>query len=197
MERFYALACVGTLVYGGNVNIERALAAVGWMSEAELSYLAEVAAKSPLIVEIGSWKGRSTLALACNCPGIVYAVDTWKGTEQQGDELAQHEDGWLFGQFTRNMAGLDNIQPLVMTSLLAAEWLRNRRFDLVFIDGYHTYEGVRDDILAWTPLLNHGGILCGHDYIPPYWDGLLRAVHEFVPKFRVVPGTTIWTTEGA
>lgn len=179
------------------MNIERALAVNGWMSEAELTYLAEAASSSQTIVEIGSWKGRSTLALACNTPGTVYAVDTWKGTEQQGDELSQHEPGWLLEEFKRNTAGISNIVICEGTSVDMARLHMGLTVDMIFIDGYHTYEGVRDDILSWSPMLRPGGILCGHDYVPPYWDGLLKAVHEFIPKFRVVEGTTIWTTEAA
>jgi predicted O-methyltransferase YrrM len=177
------------------MNIERAQATPGWMSDAELTYLAECAGKSTAIVEIGSWKGRSTLALACNTSGTVYAVDTWKGTEQQGDELAQHEPGWLLTEFKRNTAGLDNIVICEGPSVEMAKLHMGLTLDMIFIDGYHTYEGVRDDILSWTPMLRPGGILCGHDYVPPYWDGLLKAVHELAPRFRVVPNTTIWTTE--
>jgi hypothetical protein len=177
------------------LDIERAINTCGWMSEVELAYLAECASKSRCIVEIGSWKGRSTLALACNTPGIVYAVDTWKGTEQQGDELAQHPEGWLLEEFKRNTAGLDNIVICEGPSVEMAARYAGLEVDMLFIDGYHTYEGVRSDILAWRPMLRPGGILCGHDYIPPYWEGLLRAVRELVPKFRVID--TIWTTEGA
>jgi SAM-dependent methyltransferase len=180
------------------MNIERALEVTGWMSEPELTYLAEAASKSQTIVEIGSWKGRSTLALACNAPGMVYAVDTWKGTEQQGDELAQHEPGWLLEEFKRNTSGIANIVICQGPSVEVSKWpsMAGLSVDMIFIDGYHTYEGVRDDILSWSSMLRPGGILCGHDYVPPYWDGLLKAVHELVPRFRVVPNTTIWTTEG-
>jgi MMP 1-O-methyltransferase len=179
------------------MNIERAIATIGWMSEVELAYLADTASKSNVIVEVGSWKGRSTLALACNTSGTVYAVDTWKGTEQQGDELAQHEEGWLLEEFKRNTTGLDNIVICEGPSMEMAKRYEGLLIDMLFIDGYHTYEGVRDDILSWSPMVRPGGVICGHDYIPPYWDGLLKAVHELVPKFRVVPNTTIWTTEGA
>lgn len=167
------------------------------MSEEELNYLAETASKSHCIVEIGSWKGRSTLALACNTPGTVYAVDTWKGTEQQGDELEQHEPGWLLEEFMRNTAEVNNIVICEGPSVVMAKRYAGITIDMIFIDGYHTYEGVRDDIVSWTPMLRPGGILCGHDYVPPYWEGLLQAVQELVPKFRVVPETSIWTTEGA
>ena len=117
------------------MNIERAQATPGWMSDAELTYLAECAGKSTAIVEIGSWKGRSTLALACNTPGTVYAVDTWKGTEQQGDELAQHEPGWLLTEFKRNTAGLDNIVICEGPSVEMAKLHMGLTLDMIFIDG--------------------------------------------------------------
>lgn len=50
-------------------------------------------------------------------------------------------------------------------------------FDLVFIDGPHTYANVRQDILAWQPKVRPGGIVSGHDFMcghPP----LLWAVSE-------------------
>ena len=71
-----------------------------------------------------------------------------------------------------------------------------RKPNMIFIDANHTYDSVKADIQAWMPLLMDGGIICGHDYDPPNWMGIKRAVDECVPKFRIVPGTTIWSTEG-
>jgi predicted O-methyltransferase YrrM len=178
------------------MNIERALATCGWMSEGELAYLAQTASKSTSIAEIGSWKGRSTLAIACNTPGIVYAVDTWEGTEQQGDELKQHEEGWLIEEFKQNIAGIDNINIYQGTSIEVAQRLKELgiAFDMIFIDAYHTYEAAKNDILAWRPLLCEGGILCGHDYTTN-WPGIIQAVKELVPQYRLVE--SIWTTEAA
>ena len=50
------------------VDISHAINIPGWMSVEELTYLAEAASKSNIIVEVGSWKGRSTIALAANTP---------------------------------------------------------------------------------------------------------------------------------
>lgn len=50
-------------------------------------------------------------------------------------------------------------------------------FDLVFVDGPHTYANVRNDIRRWLPRVRRGGILAGHDFTaahPP----LLWAVLE-------------------
>jgi predicted O-methyltransferase YrrM len=170
------------------MNLERALAVNGWMSQVELAYLAEAASKSRMIVEVGSWLGRSTCALAANTNGTVWAVDTWAGTEQQGHDLPDHES--LFKQFKENVSGL-NVIPVVSESVDAA-----KRFscglDMIFIDANHDYEKVKEDIGIWSPLLKTGGIFCGHDY-GGAWVGVTKAVNELIPEFRVVD--SIWTTE--
>tara|TARA_R100000808_G_scaffold24873_1_gene58990 strand:- start:31838 stop:32350 length:513 start_codon:yes stop_codon:yes gene_type:complete len=37
-------------------------------------------------------------------------------------------------------------------------------FDLIYIDGMHDYEAVREDIKLSLPLIKDGGYLSGHDY---------------------------------
>jgi len=52
-------------------------------------------------------------------------------------------------------------------SLVAAgEWKyqKEQAIRLLFIDGDHSYEGCKNDILAWVPYLVPGGILAVHDY---------------------------------
>ena len=180
------------------MNIERALSVQGWMTEDELSYLASVASKSSIVAEVGSWMGRSTCALAANIgSGSVYAVDTWKGSQEHSPMLADKPEGWLFSEFSRNTAGLP-ILPIPLPSLDAAFFLLAKttiRFDAIFIDANHSYEAVKADILAWMPLLKENGILCGHDFDRTYWPGIVRAVEECVPSFRVIPNTTIWSTD--
>jgi len=186
------------------VNLKRALETEGWLTEVEAQYLASIAYRYYLapftanIVEVGSWKGRSTCALASNVSVRVWAVDTWKGSAEHQPELSKHHPLWLYGEFLKNVEGLPVI-PLMLPSLVAAKWLERAGIqpDIVFIDANHDYESVKADILAWQPLLAPAGILCGHDYDPPHWMGVKQAVDECVPKFRIVPGTTIWSTEGA
>jgi predicted O-methyltransferase YrrM len=52
----------------------------GWMSETELLWLFNTAKEMNSVVEIGSWKGRSTHALLSGCKGTVYAVDHFLGS---------------------------------------------------------------------------------------------------------------------
>jgi hypothetical protein len=199
------MACLGILAKGGSmIDISKALTVQGWMTESELTYLAEMASKwndAPFdanIVEVGSWMGRSTCALASNTNGRVWAVDTWQGSPEHAEELAQHEANWLYSQFLHNVTGLP-VMPVMLPSVWAAEWLKRCQVypNLVFLDANHTYESVKADIEAWLPLIDRGGILCGHDYDPPNWMGVHDAVNECVPGFKVVPGTTIWYAEVA
>ncbi len=180
---------------GGNptMNIERALSIDGWMSPLELAYLASVASHSSFIAEIGSWMGRSTCAIAANTTGEVFSVDTWAGSYEQGDALNGKDDLWLLRQFQTNTKGL-HITPVRKTSLDAARFFFNfgYTFDMIFIDAMHEYDSVYADIKAWMPLLKPGGVLCGHDF-HPNWPGVIQAVNELIPSFRVVD--TIWTTD--
>jgi len=63
--------------------------------------------------------------------------------------------------------------------------LNGRRLDFLFIDGDHTYEGVKNDFLNYWPLVREGGLAALHDILPhPYnpevhvdtfWKELLRS----------------------
>lgn len=181
------------------MTITRALETPGFMAELELSYLAELASRSNLIVEIGTWRGRSARALADNTPGKLFCVDTWADNAygavfpEDASDLCQHKD-WLWNEFNKNLGDvmICKVTPYRMQSVEAAALLGSTQFDMIFIDAGHNYEDVVADINAWRPLLREGGVLCGHDYAD-YHPGVVRAVDELVPRFRVVG--TIWTTD--
>jgi len=61
-------------------------------------------------------------------------------------------------------------------------------FDLIFIDGDHSYEGVKEDLNNWWSKCNT--LFCGHDYMlsKTVWNGVecgvKRAVDEFVQEHK-------------
>ncbi len=169
-----------------DVDISAALLIDGWMSTAELLWLAEQAQQHRRIVEVGSWLGRSAVALADNCPGWVYCVDLWDGNLAPGISGGGWATETCYAAFKANVAGRQVI-PLRMTSLEAARQLRHKHFDVIFIDADHSYEAVKADIEAWRPLLVPGGLLCGHDFSEQF-DGVRRAVRELLPGYRLGPG---------
>lgn len=160
----------------------------GWLTveEGELLYrLARACTGKGAIVEIGSFKGKSTIWLAkgalAGAGAKVVAIDPHTGS-------AEHRRGeqpvWTYDEFLANLrrAGVEEaVMPVVATSAEAAE-----RFDqpveLLFIDGDHRYEIVRQDFDLWFPRLLEGGYLLMHDTIR--WEGPRRVARESIYRSR-------------
>lgn len=129
-----------------------------------------VSNKNIIAVEIGSFLGNGSTNVFFDeikkKGGCLYCVDTWKGNKNVAwhAKLAAEYD--LFSTFTYNVdlyGGSEIVKPLVMDSLSAAKIFKNNSCDLIFIDGDHSYEGIKSDIESWLPKLRKGGLLCGHD----------------------------------
>ena len=163
----------------------------GWMTPLELEFLAMQSTKMKTIVEVGSWKGRSTKALL-DSGKKVYAVDTFEGSQDTQDltcQMAKQEN--VFEEFKKNVGSYPNLKIIKKTSLGAAKMFSDKSVDMVFIDANHTYEEVEKDILAWKPKAKR--FICGHDYSDG-WPGVKKAVKEvFGDKFKVT--ASIWWVE--
>ena len=160
----------------------------GWQDHS--AHFHRLAAGAKLIVEIGTWKGRSALALCDAAPGAeVVCVDTWLGAGEMwedhtdatryGSLALKHGFPCLYYQFLSNVVrhGRESqITPMPMPSTIAlrllAKW--NIRPDLVFIDGSHDYEDVATDIRLAKAL--NPGVICGDDW--GLWEGVTRAATE-------------------
>ena len=180
------------------MNLDAARACDGWMADDELVWLAERAAWADSIIEVGCWKGRSTLALAENTPGHVWAVDTWQGTPGDAHlEEVQRLGGpdGLYRVFCENLRHCferGTVSMFRMDSVEAAKQFTPAAVDLVFIDAGHVYADVKRDLEAYRPLVKPGGILCGHDYACPSHAGVQQAVDEMFPTVVNRAGLSIW-----
>ena len=143
-----------------------------------------------IIVEVGSWKGRSTIYLAVEIFNSgkdikLFAVDTWLGQLDLGiHQDEEHvKNGTIYKLFVDNMKVVNDqkeiVFPIRAESVKAAADFEDCSLDIVYIDAYHNYEDVKKDIEAWLPKVKLGGILAGHDY---GWEGVNRAVNEMLPN---------------
>ena len=57
--------------------------------------------------------------------------------------------------------------------------------DLVYIDGDHSYNGVKNDLNISYKKVKTGGYICGHDYSPDIFDGVVKAVDEFCKQKKL------------
>ena len=167
----------------------------GWMTHGELDWLYRTAQKAGSILELGSWKGRSSHALLSGCKGKVTCVDTWQGSEDVHDYTNKHfwegkED--IYSQFLKNVGHFPNLEAMRMKGEDAAAKFRaeGRKFDMVFIDAEHTYESVKRDIACWRDLATV--VISGHDYRPDTWMGVCQAVDEAFGK--TYKAESIWYT---
>jgi predicted O-methyltransferase YrrM len=140
----------------------------GWLSPGEGELLYKLAGKCTgdgVIVEIGSWLGKSTVWIgAASKTGQkrpVFAIDP---------HITTVEHKWTgvtdsFAQFEENIrnAGLEDIvKPIVKTSEEAAQSF-NEPIEFLFIDGSHKYELAKLDCELWLPKVVPGGMVAMHD----------------------------------
>jgi hypothetical protein len=184
------------------IDITRALATpdLRWPNEHELQWLAEQATTHHRIVEVGSFLGRSTIAMASHTPGLVYAIDDWYGPRDL-DGISDEERLTLFDEFLRNTEGL----PVRVircdhadSAKFPVEWLRGSdsdKPDMIFIDGSHLYDDVCRDIELWKARLRPDGLLCGHDREIV---DVRMALDDKLPDWKPAPGhSSLWYwTEG-
>lgn len=173
-------------------NLRDALKIQGWMTPTELSWLRAAALSMPAgakVFEIGSWKGRSAVALAVD-HAYLTCVDTFRGGAQGVTRgLAARQD--IFGIFTANMLRL-RLRPNVwkMSSLEAVARLPDESVDLVFDDSDHN-DKFESHFWAWYRKVKPGGLYCGHDF-QALFPEIPRVLIASRLKFSVIPGTTIW-----
>jgi predicted O-methyltransferase YrrM len=145
------------------------------------------------IVELGSWKGTSTVWLASaikdksNPQGRVYAVDTWEGSnneEAHRELLKNYDKDQLYNEFLNNMekAGFSEvIVPLRGDTVkISREWRIDLPIGILHIDASHEYEDVRRDFELWSPYVAKGGFIVFDDV--PIWAGPSRLITE-LPKW--------------
>lgn len=164
----------------------------------ELRRLAELAHDAEFIVEVGSYMGRSSKALALATKGIVYCVDTWRGSEEdtEGEKTRETSPEVLYSSFIRNTwneISTAKIIPLRCDSVEGAKIFKELgyTFDLLFLDAGHNYEWVTRDIQAWKPLIHEGGVIVGHDLPHPH---MVDALNDYLPNWKPSVGM-LWEWE--
>ena len=163
----------------------------GWLSrgEAELLFETALGRHGATIVEIGSYLGRSTSALALAAiqnGGRVAAIDPHTGDRSEV-EFEGRNDVTTEAGFRANMTrlGLDGtVIPMVSMSTDAArDWTHGATVDVLFVDGWHSTEAVKADIDAWLPHLAEDAIVLFDDWAyPDVAAGIASRTHLLPPR---------------
>jgi predicted O-methyltransferase YrrM len=144
----------------------------GWMTDAQARRLWDGARRVPhggQIVEIGSFRGRSTIVLACAAARdvAVVAIDPHGGGDRGPNEItpdAQRGDA-DHDTFHANLrtAGVDERVRHVRRPSGEALGDVPGAIDLLYIDGAHRYRFARPDIDQWGARVSPGGTMLIHD----------------------------------
>ena len=163
----------------------------GFMVPGQEEYLFKKVKSLPtdaVIVEIGSYKGRSTVAMAYACLGTnrkIYCIDTWDGNESDFSERNFFE---IWQQNVHNNNLQQYVEPLrgyshdILHRL--SELTNGKKIDFIFIDGSHKYVDVLKDFELSYPLVKEGGWIAFHDVIST-WPGPDKVWHE-IAKWQLV-----------
>jgi hypothetical protein len=150
--------------------------------------LAAAAPSGGVTVEIGSFKGKSTIGVASVASafnlGQVVSIDPHNAPSETDPDL--NGTGTSFRDFEAALtqAGLrDQVETHRAPSREAAiGW--NRPIRLLWIDGDHTYAGAKLDFDLFAPFLVDGGIVAFHD-----------TLHEFEGPIRVFVEDVLRSTQ--
>jgi predicted O-methyltransferase YrrM len=132
------------------------------------------------IFEFGTYRGRTTYHLAR------IAKDVRVTTLNLSPE-ADPVYGPYIGKFFKGRPEAEQITQVFQDSRAFDAAPYRGEFDLVFVDGDHSYELVKNDTLKAFELVRKGGVILWHDYSPKS-DGLVKFFQEFTqerPLFRI------------
>lgn len=157
-----------------------------------------------LFVEIGAWKGVSTVAFANACyPHNLHVIDHWQGQTDEGEDhhtVEYAKENNVFEIFNNRVNEKTNGNVTVhlgdAIEILESEWKQSIQF--VCIDAGHSYEVTRDIIKLVKRFTNHTSIICGHDFLTAHRGrtdlngGVERAVRECFPYNLFSTFSNVW-----
>jgi predicted O-methyltransferase YrrM len=144
----------------------------GWLSEAQAQRLWNAAGHVPsggLVVEIGSFRGRSAIVMASVLAdgAALVAIDPHAGGDRGPQEIEpEAERGEADNEaFRSNLrsAGVEARVEHVRQMSSDAHDAVDRAIDVLYVDGAHRYGPARDDIVRWGARVRDGGTMLVHD----------------------------------
>jgi hypothetical protein len=157
----------------------------GWLTDDEARELQSLA-KGKLVLEIGAYLGRSTIAMALSARHVV-SIDHHRGSPEHQPGQAYHDpklrDGYRISTlkpFCDNLIRYgvaDKVSVIIANTRNLQADLLAPIFDLAFVDGEHDFDNAFFDGSLAMHLVHEGGEVVFHDYTG--WPGVKQAIKKF------------------
>jgi len=178
IRRFYSSTRDGLLKMS-NPKLAQAFRVKSHLTARERVVLNRLASGKETILEIGSYIGASACCFGAAVKifgfGRVFCIDTWHNdamTEGYRDTYTEFlKNTESFAQFIIPIRGFS-------TTVINQITVKTNHVDLLFIDGDHSYEGVKADWDAYKKFLRAGSIAVFHDW--GWAEGVKRVILEEV-----------------
>jgi len=154
----------------------------GWFSASEMAALypyVKPLFPNRLLVELGTYAGRSTLFFRLAAPPIrIITIDICK--KVWTDESIAVEKIWPQVVAHGNIFAVEGDSAEIFPKFTLP-------IDFLFIDRRHTYPETKIDIETWGSLVKVGGMIGFHDYNPGF-PGVVQLVDELAkdPRFSLL-----------
>lgn len=151
---------------------------------------------NPKILEIGIFKGEFFNFIFNNCNiGSIDGVDLFEGINNSGDvdgnNDIQYDVGKSYLELTKKYKDIHNVSFHKSDSSTYLKSIDDNFYDLIYIDGDHSYHGVKLDLNNAFNKIKNGGYIMGHDYemnmdrAKHYYNfGVKKAVDEFCSVYN-------------
>jgi hypothetical protein len=165
----------------------------GWLTPVEalgLRYVASQLTENARVLEIGSWKGKSTFCIAHGLSnGTIECIDPFNADgESQSKSVYDNEKGEedLLMQFKNNLTIVNDKIQIIPHKGYSNEFVgKIPAVDFLFIDGDHSIEGCTFDFDNFENIVKQGGYLAFHDYHPKRKEvGPTHVIEQIVSKNR-------------
>ena len=152
-----------------------------------------------VIVEVGVFLGEFANFLLSLQPKQLILIDPWEGVGQSGDhdgnnvKVANLPASYM--NILNQTRALQHVDVVRGKSAEILPFYKDESIDVLYLDGDHSYEGVKKDLEVGWPKVKKGGWLMGHDFDTNtaktktgYAFGVKQAVMEFLeahPELKI------------
>lgn len=149
------------------------------------------------IAEIGVFKGVHSKELLKSKPSQLTLIDIWRHISDDGvysklDACNLTDRGHIrvWKKVIQMFEGNPEVEVIREFGDIHAQTVENGHYDIVYIDGDHSYEGCLRDMEAWKHKVANTGFMYGHDYTDLFaWIEVIKSVTQFLndnPDWKLV-----------